>query len=71
MKGKSILVMIREEVKERGCFNHKRLERYRGFLFICFGPIEACVPVSKGYIIFWIGGGWEETKLSGNLKSER
>ena len=47
MKGKAILVRIREEVKGRGCLNHKQLKSDRGFLIYLSKTYQSMCPYLK------------------------
>ena len=48
MKGKEILVRIREDVKNRDCLNHKQLERDRPFLIYLSKTYRNMCPYLEG-----------------------
>ena len=48
IKGKSILVRIKEELVSRGCLDHKQLERDRGFLIYLSRTYRSMCPYLKG-----------------------
>ena len=48
MKGKEILVRIREDVKNRDCLNHKQLERDRRFLIYLSKTYRNMCPYLEG-----------------------